>query len=154
MGKGCPGRLESRPQARLESLPHIGHDTEGTEKTNHSAAEPQPNRCGGIKNPRARKRIYGLVVQRTRRRQTTKGTEDTEKNKPRRTRRTRRWGERGRVEVERGGVRATPPAVAAEGVGAPAQLGIVLLCRRVRRHGMPGGLLHGGGGDWVKEGSG
>jgi len=30
----------------------------------HSAAEPQPNRCGGIKNPRARKRIYGLVVQR------------------------------------------------------------------------------------------
>ena len=30
VGKGRPGRLES--------LPHIGHDTEGTEKTNHSAA--------------------------------------------------------------------------------------------------------------------
>jgi len=75
---------------KLESLPHIGHDTEGTEKTNHSAAEPQPNRCGGIKNPRARKRIYGLVVQRARRRQTTENTEDTEKNKPRRTRRTQK----------------------------------------------------------------
>jgi len=64
---------------------------------------------------------------------------------------------RGRVEVERGGVRATPPAVAAEGVGTPAQLGIVLLCRRDRRHGKPGGLLHWGAarlggkrGQWVK----
>ena len=51
--------------------------TENTEKANHSAAEPQPNRCGGIKNPRARKRIYGLVVQRARRKQTTEDTEDT-----------------------------------------------------------------------------
>ena len=45
-------------------------NTEDTEKANHrghSAAEPQPNTCGGIKNLRARKRIYGLVVQRTRR---------------------------------------------------------------------------------------
>ena len=37
------------------------------------------------------------------------------KNKPQRTRRTRRWGERGRVEVERGGVRATSAVLAAVG---------------------------------------
>jgi len=53
VGKGGQGRLESRP--------HIGRDMEGTEKANHSAAEPQPNRYGDIKNLRARKRIYGLA---------------------------------------------------------------------------------------------
>jgi len=43
---GQAGRNAGR---RLESLPHIGHDMEGTEKANHSAAEPQPNRRGGMK---------------------------------------------------------------------------------------------------------
>jgi hypothetical protein len=60
-----------------------------------------------------------------------------------------------RGEVERAVVRATPPVLAADGVGTPAQLGIVWLCRRDRGHGKPGGLLHWGaarlGG---KEGSG
>ena len=37
------------------------------------------------------------------------------------------------------------------GVGTPAQLGIVWLCRRDRRHGKPGGLLHGSGRDWAQE---
>ena len=44
-----------------------------------------------------------------------------------------------------------------DGVGAPVAFGIVWLCRRDRRHGKPGGLLHGGGtiglrrGRWVRE---
>jgi len=37
------------------------------------------------------------------------------------------------------------------GVGTPARLGIVWLCRRDRRHGKPGGMLHGSGRDWAQE---
>jgi len=74
------------------------------------------------------------------------------KNKPQRTRRTRRWEKRGRLEVEGAVVRATPPALAVEGVGKPGQVVGVWLCRRDRRHGKPGGLLHlGRRGDWVEE---
>ena len=97
VGKGGPGRLESRPQARKPA--------------------PQRTRHGGHR-----------------------------KNKPQRTRRTRRWEKRGRLEVEGAVVRATPPALAVEGVGKPGQVVGVWLCRRDRRHGKPGGLLHFGGG--------
>jgi len=93
VGKGGPGRLESRPQARKPA--------------------PQRTRHGGHR-----------------------------KNKPQRTRRTRRWEKRGRLEVEGAVVRATPPALAVEGVGKPGQVVGVWLCRRDRRHGKPGGLLH------------
>jgi hypothetical protein len=82
VGKGCPGRLES--------LPHIGHDTEGTEKANH--------------------RGHG-------------GHGD---------------GERG------GGSRWSARSCGPDGVDTPVQVGIVWLCRRDRRHGKPGGLLHAG----------
>jgi len=46
--------------------------------------------------------------------------------------------------VERAVVRATPPVLAADGVRTPVPCGIVWLCRRDRRHGKPGGLLHSG----------
>jgi len=82
----------------------------------------------------------------TEKKQTTEDTEDTEKNKPRRTRRIRRWEERGRTRwaapTRLGGWRWSAQACGADGVGTPAQLGIVWLCRRDRRHGKPGGLLH------------
>ena len=90
---------------RLQSLPHNGRDTEAMEKS-----KPQRTR-------RARKK------------QTTEGTEDTEIG---------REGAAGR-----GGARGRAGWMA---FGAPAQVGIVWLCRRDRRHGKPGGLLHGGGG--------
>jgi len=80
VGKGHPGRLES--------LPHNGRDTEGTEKTNH--------------------REHG-------------GHGD---------------GERG------GGLGWSAQACGPDGNRTPVPLGIVWLCRRDRRHGKPGGLLH------------
>jgi len=83
---GHGGHGEGKPQRTRRKTNHGGHGA-------HSAAEPQPNRCGGIKNLRARKRIYGLVVQRT-----------------------RRGEEKGRLEVERAVLRATPPVLAAVGV--------------------------------------
>ena len=49
-----------------------------------------------------------------------------------------------RFQVERAVLRATPPVLAADGVGTPAQPGIVWLCRHDCRHGKPGGLLHCG----------
>ena len=48
------------------------------------------------------------------------------------------------LQVEHAVLRATPPVLAADGVGTPAQLGIVWLCPRDRRPGKPGGLLHCG----------
>ena len=49
-------------------------------------------------------------------------------------------------------MRWSAQACGADGVDTPAQLGIVWLCRRGRRHGKPGGLLHlGRRGDWVEE---
>jgi hypothetical protein len=44
--------------------------------------------------------------------------------------------------AQRAVLRATPPVMAADGVGTPVSLGIMWLCRRDRRHGKPGGLLH------------
>jgi len=46
--------------------------------------------------------------------------------------------------VEHAVLRATPPVLAADGLGTPVPLGIVWLCRHDRRHGKPGGLLHCG----------
>jgi hypothetical protein len=89
---------------------------------------------------------------RARKKQTTENTEDTEKTnhgehgegKPQRTRRTRRW-KRG------GGLRWSAQSCGLDGVGTPVALGIVSLCRRDRRHGKPGGLLHGSGRDWAEK---
>ena len=106
----------------------------------------------GVGNTRANHRGHGegkpQRARRTRRKtnhgghgghgekQTTEDTEDTEKNKPRRA---RRW-------EEGSGWRWSAQSCGLDGVGTPAQLGIVSLCRRDRRHGKPGGLLHGGSG--------
>ena len=46
------------------------------------------------------------------------------------------------LAVEHAVLRATPPVLAADGVGTPVPLGIMWLCRRDRRHGKPGGMLH------------
>ena len=138
---------EARRDVHFHSAAGPQSNTGKENHRGHSAAEPQPNRYGGIKNLRARKRIYGLVVQRTRRKanhgghakkQTTENTEDTQKSKPQRTRRTRRWKRGG------GGLRWSAQPRGLDGVGTPVQLGIVWLCRRDRRHGKPGGLLHEG----------
>jgi len=51
-----------------------------------------------------------------------------------------------RFQVERAVLRATPPVLAADGIGTPVPFGIVSLCRRARPHGKPGGLLHPAGG--------
>ena len=103
---------------RLESLPHIGHDMEGTE--------------------------------------------DTQKSKPQRTRRTRRktnhgghgHGKRGgrtrwAASTRRGGLRWSAQSCGPRhqswwrmAIGTPVAFGMVLLCRRDRRHGKPGGMLH------------
>jgi hypothetical protein len=83
-------------------------------------------------------------------------TEDTEKNKPRRTRRTRKkanhGGHGGHAKKANhrehgdgkrgGGLRWSERSCGPDGVGTPVPFGIVSLCRRDRRHGKPGGLLH------------
>jgi len=95
-----------------EKANHGGHGekqtTEGTEDTQKS--KPQRGRAATKqvwrhKNLRARKRIYGLVVQRTRRtrRKTNHGGHGDGKRG-------------GRLEVERAVMRATPPVLAAVGV--------------------------------------
>ena len=50
------------------------------------------------------------------------------------------------LEVEHAVLRATPPVMAADGIGTPVPFGIVSLCRRDCPHGKPGGLLHLAGG--------
>jgi len=96
VGKGCPGRLESRPQAR-KPAPHR------TRHRGHGKGKPQRGRAATKQVWRHKK---SSRAEKNLRASSTENTEDTEKNKPRRTRRTRRWEKRGRVEVERAVVRA------------------------------------------------
>ena len=102
-----------------------GTEAEGTEKANHRGHGGH-----GENKPR-----------RTRRRQTTEGTENTEIGREGADTLGGIYAAR-RVEVERAVMRATAPVLAADGVGTPVPFGIVWLCRRDRRHGKPGGLLH------------
>jgi|GEM_PF-6909010 len=140
VGKGCPGRLESRPQAR-KAAPHR------TRHGGHRKNKPQRTRrrqtTEGTEDTEKNK------PRRTRRWQTTEGTEDTEKNKPPRTRRWKRGGGHAGRHLCGGGLRRSAQSWGPRrqswrrmAYRAPVHLGIVLLCRRDRRHGKPGGLLH------------
>jgi len=92
--------------------------------------------------------------QRTRRRQTTEGTEDTQKKQTtENTEDTEDTEMEGRTRwaasTRRGGLKWSAQSCGPRrqswrrlALGTPVQPGVVFLCRRDRRHGKPGGLLH------------
>ena len=104
-----------------------------------SSTENTEKRGGGHAGPYTRQ---GSVARRA------VGGEGTEKANH------REHGGHGDRKRRGGGLRWSAEACGPDGVGTPVQLRIVSLCRRDRRHGKPGGLLHGERRHRVREGGG
>jgi len=101
---------------RLESLPHIGHDMEGTGKTNyreHGEGKPQRGIAATKQVWRHKK---SSRAEKNLRASSTEGTEDTEKNKPPRTRRWKRGGGHAGRHPCGGGLRWSAQSCGPDGV--------------------------------------